>query len=553
MKKYLLFLFFLSSVAFATQSGTVDLGPTIGGGGGGGSGTVTEVDTGDGLTGGPITTSGTISCLTSSASVLGCLSSTDWSTFNSKANSDLSNLTNPTALNQDLIFQEGTNAQILTGDSSSGPTANLNMKTGDGTGQASGSFSIGAGDSDTQSGGNVEFSSGNVTTATTNESSGGQISIFGGNTASTNVNSEGGSVSIYAGSAPIAANAGGVSIYEGNQAAGINIGHNVGVNILDDAGIQGAIFFSTDRELDDATGSPIINFTTTVNLFQNLIFSQSSSAVVQTADNSSGTGSLPLTVEAGNDTSTSGTEGGGNLILEAGSTTSATNAGIGGNILMNAGNAAGSGGDTAGGGNVTVKAGSSTTPLSSGSVTIQDGNALSSVTVAPGGLSMTDDSGGSVFAASSASGLILRASTANKTVTVEDGNGNAVLDLAGDFSLSNTAGTIFNSFNNDAKIDMDGQLYMSAYPTAPTISGCGSGAALSAVDPSDATGAITMGTGVTSCVLTFANAWVGQVHCFLNDETTTIATAAVPTLTQVTLKGAFLTGDVVDYWCVGEF
>lgn len=34
---------------------------TSGGGGGGGSGTVTEVDTGAGLTGGPITTSGTVS------------------------------------------------------------------------------------------------------------------------------------------------------------------------------------------------------------------------------------------------------------------------------------------------------------------------------------------------------------------------------------------------------------------------------------------------------------------------------------------------------------
>ena len=44
---------------------------------------------------------------TASASNRGALSSADWTTFNGKANADLSNLTNPTAINQDLTFAAG--------------------------------------------------------------------------------------------------------------------------------------------------------------------------------------------------------------------------------------------------------------------------------------------------------------------------------------------------------------------------------------------------------------------------------------------------------------
>lgn len=53
------FLLLLSANAFSS-SGSVDLGSSVSGGGGG-SGTVTSVDTGTGLTGGPVTTAGTIS------------------------------------------------------------------------------------------------------------------------------------------------------------------------------------------------------------------------------------------------------------------------------------------------------------------------------------------------------------------------------------------------------------------------------------------------------------------------------------------------------------
>ena len=55
----------------------------------GGSGTVTQVTASSPLTGGTFTTSGTIGCQTASGSQAGCLSSTDWATFNNKLTSEI--------------------------------------------------------------------------------------------------------------------------------------------------------------------------------------------------------------------------------------------------------------------------------------------------------------------------------------------------------------------------------------------------------------------------------------------------------------------------------
>jgi len=66
---------------FADMSGNV-----IVSGGGGGSGTVTQVDTSAPLTGGPITTTGTIGISQATTSTDGYLSSNDWNTFNGKFN-----------------------------------------------------------------------------------------------------------------------------------------------------------------------------------------------------------------------------------------------------------------------------------------------------------------------------------------------------------------------------------------------------------------------------------------------------------------------------------
>jgi hypothetical protein len=59
------------------------------GGGGGGSGTVTSIATTGPITGGTITTSGTIGITQATTSTDGYLSSTDWNTFNSKQNASI--------------------------------------------------------------------------------------------------------------------------------------------------------------------------------------------------------------------------------------------------------------------------------------------------------------------------------------------------------------------------------------------------------------------------------------------------------------------------------
>ncbi len=57
----------------------------IANGGGGGSGTVTHINTTLPIQGGPITTTGTISCRAATGSVSGCLAAADFTTFNNKA------------------------------------------------------------------------------------------------------------------------------------------------------------------------------------------------------------------------------------------------------------------------------------------------------------------------------------------------------------------------------------------------------------------------------------------------------------------------------------
>lgn len=70
-----------ASVTWANPSGGIVEATATGGGG---SGTVTQVNTTAPITGGPITTTGTIGITQASASVNGFLSSTDWNTFNNK-------------------------------------------------------------------------------------------------------------------------------------------------------------------------------------------------------------------------------------------------------------------------------------------------------------------------------------------------------------------------------------------------------------------------------------------------------------------------------------
>lgn len=79
------------------KKGCYAIAGTCIGTGGGGSGTVTSITATSPLTGGAITTSGSIGCQTASGSQAGCLSSADWNTFSSKGIGTITSLTGDVA------------------------------------------------------------------------------------------------------------------------------------------------------------------------------------------------------------------------------------------------------------------------------------------------------------------------------------------------------------------------------------------------------------------------------------------------------------------------
>lgn len=80
---------------------------TIASSGSGGDGTVTQVDTTAPITGGPITTTGTIGITQADTDTDGYLSSTDWNTFNSKGSGDFSSNTS-TSVDGEVVVFSGT-------------------------------------------------------------------------------------------------------------------------------------------------------------------------------------------------------------------------------------------------------------------------------------------------------------------------------------------------------------------------------------------------------------------------------------------------------------
>lgn len=92
--------------------------------------------------------------------------------------------------------------------------------------------------------------------------------------------------------------------------------------------------------------------------------------------------------------------------------------------------------------------------------------------------------------------------------------------------------------------------YQFSSGTTPAVSSCGTGTP--AVAGTDVAGKITTGGGtLTSCVLTFANAWTNQPSCWVNDESTTgiVTPNSVTTTTTMTVYATTLTGKVISYGC----
>lgn len=105
-------------VLVGNPTGTYTLTATSSLGISGGSGTVTSITATSPLTGGTFTTSGSIGCQTASGSQAGCLSSTDWTTFNGKGSGSVTSvgLSVPTGLSisGSPISTSGTLALTLT-------------------------------------------------------------------------------------------------------------------------------------------------------------------------------------------------------------------------------------------------------------------------------------------------------------------------------------------------------------------------------------------------------------------------------------------------------
>ena len=111
-----------------TDDGNGEVTLITGGGGGGGSGTVTSVATTAPITGGTITTSGTIGITQSTTSTDGYLSSTDWNTFDGKMTSfNYANDSGITSITDGEIIAVigGTGTNVVAGASANTSVVNL--------------------------------------------------------------------------------------------------------------------------------------------------------------------------------------------------------------------------------------------------------------------------------------------------------------------------------------------------------------------------------------------------------------------------------------------
>jgi hypothetical protein len=123
------------------------------------------------------------------------------------------------------------------------------------------------------------------------------------------------------------------------------------------------------------------------------------------------------------------------------------------------------------------------------------------------------------------------------------------------FTIPNTAATAQTiteaNLDNYRRFVIDKVGHLHSRGVAPGISVCGTGSP--SVVGNDVTGKITTGGGaLTSCLLTFANAWANAPSCFVNDETTATLIANTTTTGTMTVKGAVLTGITVSYHCFGR-
>lgn len=218
--------------------------------------------------------------------------------------------------------------------------------------------------------------------------------------------------------------------------------------------------------------------------------------------------------------------------INTGSVDDPTSTGAAGSIFIQPGNQAGTGSV----GDVQITGGNGST---GGQVKIKAGAASAEIDITPTGISLKDEAGIDAITIGSAARTL-----ADHT---------AVISVDFDArELQNPAGLNVLDWSDADEVQIISHIATDNTSGATTVSACGTTPNISG---SDSAGTITIGAGVvTSCTVTFANTWtstVGPPKCFVNDQTTTIATRATPTTTQVVLSGAFVAGDLVDYFCIG--
>lgn len=236
------------------------------------------------------------------------------------ANQSLSNLTSPTAINQDLIFDTGDPAFLKTKDDATGVTQNLTVTSGDGTGFASGSLTLSTGISDTASTGTISMSSGSPSAADINS----------------------GTVDLSSGTVSGTGNSGGMSMFSGQAVDG-----GSGAVVVSSGNVSG-VGNTGDSLLRTGTLNGTVGVSGNARIFSGASFGSASGNVEINSGNGLGTNSASgnLTVASG---SSLGTGVSGTIVLTTGTSVD----GNAGDTLLATGSATG----TADAGNIILQPG----------------------------------------------------------------------------------------------------------------------------------------------------------------------------------------------------
>lgn len=165
---------------------------------------------------------------------------------------------------------------------------------------------------------------------------------------------------------------------------------------------------------------------------------------------------------------------------------------------------------------------------------------------ADGLLSILSDSGGDTITITP-SAAITDALDASDSLIVN------ALNAGGNIILGTTAEINFDNFDLNSSGDILMGDRLETIGTAPSLSSCGTTPSISTT-ATDSGGKITVGSGtVTSCTLTFVNAWTNEPSCNVSNGTAVSVFATTTTTTLILTSGVVsIDADVIMYNCFGQ-